>query len=203
METSHDFVDTIKAEKANALARYRMFSNTTKFFQLIELFVAVALISWSSTRLPLVIKFSSEYALAFSSYFTNQHVVFLVGNVIVVVCYMLSRDPDSSTELESGSQYDVVKYISNDKTTSSQVTETTETQIKRFQRTKSDKMKRRVPVKELRRSVTEMKRSEDSRERSIQAVENLSNEEFQIAVEAFIKKQQRLLKEQSMDGEDS
>ncbi|XP_076892148.1 uncharacterized protein LOC143543791 [Bidens hawaiensis] len=201
METTcHDFVDSIKAEKANALARYRMFSNITKLFQLIELFVAVALISWSSTHLPLVIKFSSEYVLAYSSYFTNQHVVFLVGNVIVVVCYMLSRDPDSSkVVLESGSHNDVVKYISNDLTTSCQVPETQkpvigneEKEIKRFQRTKSDKMKRRMPV-------TEMRRSEDS----MKAVENLSNEEFRIAVETFIKKQQRLLKQQSMDEEDS
>ncbi|XP_076937699.1 uncharacterized protein LOC143605492 [Bidens hawaiensis] len=202
MKTSHDFVDGIKAEKANALARYRMFSNITKLFQLIELFVAVTLISWSSTQLPLVIKFSSEYVLAYSSYFTNQHVVFVLGNVIVVVCYMLSRDPDSSKiVLESGSQNDVVKYISNDLTTSCHkpVIGNEEKEIKRFQRTKSDKLNRRMPVKELRRSVTEMRRSEDS----MKAVENLSNEEFRIAVETFIKKQQRLLKEQSMDEEDS
>ncbi|XP_076937576.1 uncharacterized protein LOC143605299 [Bidens hawaiensis] len=202
MKTSHDFVDGIKAEKANALARYRMFSNITKLFQLIELFVAVTLISWSSTQLPLVIKFSSEYVLAYSSYFTNQHVVFVLGNVIVVVCYMLSRDPDSSKiVLESGSQNDVVKYISNDLMTSCHkpVIGNEEKEIKRFQRTKSDKLNRRMPVKELRRSVTEMRRSEDS----MKAVENLSNEEFRIAVETFIKKQQRLLKEQSMDEEDS
>ncbi|KAL4559422.1 hypothetical protein LXL04_031560 [Taraxacum kok-saghyz] len=117
---SFDFIDSVKTEKANALARYRRFTNITKFFQLIEVFVAVALISWSSTRLPTVFKVSGEYVLAFSSYLMNQHVVFLVGNVIVVVCYVLSRHTEGGNE-SGGSEiyYDDGKYsqLNHQKTT--------------------------------------------------------------------------------------
>ncbi|KAI3733264.1 hypothetical protein L1987_64484 [Smallanthus sonchifolius] len=249
---SRDFIDSIKAEKADALARYRRFTNITKLFQLIEVFVAVALISWSSTRLPSVFKFSGEYVSAFSSYFMNQHIVFLVGNVIVVVCYVLSRYSDSGTDSANyGIHSDDGTYsqlthrkmnsdASNAKPTPSQVTGSSSEsenqnpksvvksesevaagtaikqaakQIERFQRTKSDKLKSQIPVKrhrELRRSVTEMRRSmtvtsggQESTAKSIQAVEKLSNEEFRIAVETFISKQQRFLKQQSMVEDDS
>ncbi|KAK9053850.1 hypothetical protein SSX86_024925 [Deinandra increscens subsp. villosa] len=243
MESS-DFVDSIKAEKANALARYKMFTNITKLFQLMEVFVAVALISWSSSRLPFLLKFSGEYVFTFPSYLINQHVVFLVGNVIVVVCYVLSRYSDSGNDSgDSGIHYDDGKYsqLSNRKTTSDapvarspaeaeiqnpvilnekSIVETEakvagETtainhatkKMERFQRTRSDKVKSRIPVeprRELRRSVTEMRRSvrEESRAKSFEAVEKLSNEEFRIAVETFISKQQRFLKQQSIVEDD-
>lgn len=255
---SYDFVDSVKTEKANALARYKLFTNIAKFFQLIEVFVAVALISWSSTRLPSVLKISGEYVLAFSSYLMNQHVIFLLGNVIVVVCYVLSRHTEAGSESgSSGIYYDdgkynhlnfqkttadavnvkpvsspvlespitrkateaesVIQMIPDEKAivkTESEVTAVTAIkqaakQIERFQRTQSDKIKIQNSVKprrELRRSVTEKSRKsiaatsgdEESTVTSFDAVDRLSNEEFRIAVEAFISKQQSILKQQSM-----
>lgn len=70
-------------------------------------------------------------------------------------------------------------------------------QIKKFQRTQSEKLKSEICVKarkELRRSVTEKKKEK--------SVERLSNEEFRIAVEAFISKQQTFLKQQSIMVQD-
>ncbi|XP_076884613.1 uncharacterized protein LOC143534390 [Bidens hawaiensis] len=229
-----DFVHNFKAQKANALARYKLFTNITKAVQLIEAFVAVALISWSSTRLPLVFKFSGEYLLALASYLMNQHVVFLVGNVIVFVCYLLSRYSDSGNESSSlGIQYDnskdeTVPDIPKVKLVPLQLTEPpmektkiepepevaavtaikqAAKQIERFQRTQSD-LKSKISVKhqpELRRSATERRKSKavasgelEPTIYSFPAVDKLSNEEFRIAVEAFILKQQRFLKQQSM-----
>ncbi|KAL4566374.1 hypothetical protein LXL04_030489 [Taraxacum kok-saghyz] len=76
----------------NAASRYSFFITIAKLFQLIEVFFAVALISWSSTRLPSVLKLSGEHLWVFASNLLNQHVVFFVGNVIIVLCYVLSRD---------------------------------------------------------------------------------------------------------------
>ncbi|KAI3513238.1 hypothetical protein L1887_20566 [Cichorium endivia] len=146
---SYDFVDSVKAEKANALARYKRFTNIAKFFQLIEVFVAVVLISWSST-----LKTESEVTAV--------------------------------TAIKQAAK-----------------------QIERFQRTQSDKIKTQnsmKPRRELRRSVTEKSRKsiaatsgdEESTVTSFDAVDRLSNEEFRIAVEAFISKQQSFLKQQSM-----
>ncbi|KAL7616665.1 hypothetical protein Lser_V15G00667 [Lactuca serriola] len=250
---SYDFVDIVKAEKANALARYKRFTNMAKFFQLIEVFFAVALISWSSTRLPTVLKVSGEYLLAFSSYLMNQHVVFLLGNVIVVLCYVLSRHTEAGNESGgSGIDNDDGKYnqlnhlkttvdtpnlkpapspliespitkkaveaesrdrkIQNEKAivkTESEVTtvmviKQAAKQIERFQRTQSDKLKIQnsmKPRRELRRSVTSIaatSAADESAVTSFEAVDRLSNEEFRIAVEAFISKQQSFLKQQSM-----
>ncbi|KAM0001288.1 hypothetical protein Hdeb2414_s0002g00052961 [Helianthus debilis subsp. tardiflorus] len=244
---SYDFIDNIKAEKANALARYRTFSNVSKLFQLLEVFVAVAVISWSSSHVPLVFKFSGEYVTSFSSYFANQHVVFLVGNLIVVVCYVLSRYSDSGNELSdsefhSGSgtelthrktvsdgsiakpvqpqavrsfkpfeiQNPVIKTVKSELEVAGETVITSETKQneRKFERTRSEKVKSRIPVKadrELRRSVTEMRRSVavTGGKESVKAVEKLSNEEFRIAVETFIMKQQRFLKEQSMIEDES
>nr|GFC82409.1 hypothetical protein CTI12_AA259530 [Tanacetum cinerariifolium] len=80
-------------------------------------------------------------------------------------------------------------------------------QIERFNRSQSEKLKSEIttkPRRELRRSVTEKRRSVvkaggDDVEKvtsSKNEVERLSNEEFRIAIETFISKQQTLIKQQ-------
>ncbi|KAI3761218.1 hypothetical protein L1987_51630 [Smallanthus sonchifolius] len=264
---SYGFIDSIQVEKANALARYRLFNNISKMFRAIEVFIAVALISWSSTRLPTVFKVSGEYLYACSSYVLNQHFVFLVGNVIVVLCYVLSghtevgngsdcsevaednrfrsatvadsdnrktSEADSNIEplpvpvppaaevlpemkqtaMEEEVEHEVVGYEKAIVKTESEMDAETAIkqavkQIERFHRTQSAKLSLEIstkPRRELRRSVTERRRSEvatttgdgDLKISSIETVERLSNEEFRLAVEAFISKQQNLLKQQAM-----
>lgn len=250
---SYSFVDNIQIEKANAVARYKRFNNIAKLFRLLEVFVAVALISWSSTRLPTVFKVSGEYLYAFSCYILNQHIVFLLGNVIVILCYILSRNEtdhvhdyspqvlevtnkiievDSNVELvlpqveekeeqkvleinetvvinESENKVvDDVELVANgcnqkqkiDKTEAEDAIKQAAKQIERFQRTHSAKLKRVMstkPSRELRRSVTERRKSVDGGGGDT-PVEKLSNEEFRLAVEAFILKQQSFLKQQTM-----
>ncbi|XP_024969762.1 uncharacterized protein LOC112509130 [Cynara cardunculus var. scolymus] len=249
---SYGFMDSIQVEKANALARYKRFNNISKMFRLIELFVAVALISWSSTRLSTVVKVSGEYLYASLSYVLNPHFVFLVGNVIVVLCYVLSGHTDvghesASPEISDDNKYrslnhphktneissnaDLVEEFPDMKKAATEEIQDTvvryenpivkteseaaaaETaikqaakQIERFQRTQSAKLKREIsmkPERELRRSVTERRRrsvvsADDIDSRSSSPVERLSNEEFRLAVEAFISKQQSFLKQQTM-----
>ncbi|KAI3726763.1 hypothetical protein L1987_66567 [Smallanthus sonchifolius] len=250
---SYGFVHSIQVEKVNALAGYRRFNNISKMLRRIEVFVAVVLISWSSTRLPTVFKVFGEYLYACSSYVVNQHVVFLVGNVIVVLCYVLSGHTEvgsetAGPEISEGIRYrstdhlktseaglnvepvsppveelpemkqvaveeirdKVVRYENADVITESGMAPETAIkqatkQIERFQRTQSVKLRREISMKprtELRRSVSERRRSVvttgdgDSRWSSFETVESLSNEEFRLAVEAFISKQQSLLKQQ-------
>ncbi|KAI3777454.1 hypothetical protein L1987_47254 [Smallanthus sonchifolius] len=261
---SYGFIDSIQVEKANALARYRLFNNISKVFRAIEVFIAVALISWSSTRLPTVFKVSGEYLYACSSYVLNQHVVFLVGNVIVVLCYVLSghtevgngsdcsevaednrfrsatvADSDNRKTVEADLniqpvpvlppaevlpemkqtvmeevEHEIVGYEKGMVKSESEMDAETAMkqavkQIERFHRTQSAKLRLEISTKsrrELRRSVTERRISEvatstgdgDSKTLWIETVERLSNEEFRLAVEAFISKQQSLLKQQAM-----
>lgn len=97
---SYRLTDNIEVEKANALARYNRFKVMSKTFIVMEVFISVALVSWLLNLLPTFFKlFSGEYFYACSCFVVNQHVVFLVGNVIVVVCYVLS----GKNELENSS----------------------------------------------------------------------------------------------------
>ncbi|XP_023763892.1 uncharacterized protein LOC111912390 [Lactuca sativa] len=253
---SYGFLDSIQVEKAHALSRYKQFNNISRIFKLIEVFVAVALISWSSTRLPTVFKVSGEYLYACSSYILNQHVVFLIGNFIVVLCYVFSGhmevgnesiDHEISDENKKRStnhyktsdaasdgellltpveelpvihtameepQEKVIGFENSIVKTESEVAaemaiKQAAKQIERFQRTQSAKLKREISMKqrtELRRSMTERRRSVvltsgdgDSPATSSETVERLSNEEFRLAVEAFILKQQSFLKQQTLD----
>ncbi|XP_071742168.1 uncharacterized protein [Rutidosis leptorrhynchoides] len=235
----YDIIDTVKAEKANAIARYRRYTNITKLIRLLEVFVAISFISWTSTRIPTLFKFSGEYLFEFSSYLMNQHVVFLFGNVIIIACYVLSGYSESGTD--SAGSYGVhsdnaltirkptesLSEVQNriisipnpvnekliKKVESESESECTAVfpaikqaakQIKRFQRTQSE-LKSKIsvrPHRQLRRSVTEMKRSGTvsvgESAAPVKVVDRMSNEEFKIAVEAFILKQQKFLKQQSM-----
>lgn len=260
-----DFIDDIQLEKANALARYKRFNNVSKFVRLIEVLLVVSFcISWSSTRLPTIFKVSSEYLYACFSYLLKQHVVFLLGNAIVVVCYVLSRHTEienetAGTEIIEKSTFR--SYSDRHKTSHetvikpveelSEMSEMKQTEempgmkqktdiqklheevnrtdnvlqkvktkshvaagrvikkatkdIEKFKRTQSVKLRQEMtmkPCRDLRRSVTERRRSVEPDVGGCSTpsspVESLSDEEFRLTVEAFILKQQRLLKEQSM-----
>ncbi|XP_028760357.1 uncharacterized protein LOC114719070 [Neltuma alba] len=69
-----------------------------------------------------------------------------------------------------------------------------------YRRTQSEKLKEECPERtqqKLRRSETEKKHMENGRE-SMYPQDNLSNEEFQRTIEAFIAKQMRFLREESL-----
>ncbi|KAD1462637.1 hypothetical protein E3N88_42807 [Mikania micrantha] len=240
---SYGVIESIQAVKANALARYARFNKISKMFRAIEVFVAVALILWSTFHLSTVFKVSGDYLYACSWYVMNQHVVFLLGNVIVVLCYVLS----GHTEVGNGSDCSEVSEDDRNRSSSNHKTEADSNresapppveappeeirdqvvgnenaivktdmetaikqavkQIERFRRTQSAKLQQEISTKsgkELRRSVTERRRSVitagdgDLKTSVIATVERLSNEEFRLVVEAFISKQQNLLKQQSM-----
>ncbi|RVX16519.1 hypothetical protein CK203_006232 [Vitis vinifera] len=57
---SFDF-DSVKAEKANAMLKYRRLRNVTKLFRFAELFLVLILFFWIFTHLPFAIQISGEY----------------------------------------------------------------------------------------------------------------------------------------------
>ncbi|KAI3821024.1 hypothetical protein L1987_08580 [Smallanthus sonchifolius] len=234
---SCDSDDGVEEEKVNLLGRNDLFLGIANLFQLIEFFISVALISWSLFRLSSVLKVSGDNLSTFSSNLLNQHVVFLVGNVISVMCYVLSRRVEEGNRSEKNDE----KYISVSQRKTTEValigdsvtpppeeTPMTEErsgeekpnqtesetamevvikqavrQIERFRRTQSEKLKREMSIKphrELRRSATAGRSSVDERSTAVSSemVEKMSSEEFQLAVESFISKQQSFLKQEGI-----
>ncbi|KAI3726514.1 hypothetical protein L1987_66312 [Smallanthus sonchifolius] len=80
----------VKAEKENAMLQYQRFRNIAKLFRLVELFLAVVLLSWISTRLPFVIWIFGEYFRQLLSVIVSPLFIFLVGNVIVLTLVVKS-----------------------------------------------------------------------------------------------------------------
>ncbi|KAL8244254.1 hypothetical protein R6Q59_010512 [Mikania micrantha] len=156
---SCDFDDTAEHKKINLL-------------QLIEVFVAVALI--------FALKVSGDNWLCFPANLFNHHVIFVVGNVIIVVCYVLSRRTEKlgikSVERNSSLSH---RKTTSDASIGESVTVTSQPmgkhtpeeesetemevaikqavkQIERFRRTQSEKLKSEMlmkPQRKLKRSV--------------------------------------------------
>lgn len=241
MSDYHTFVDTVTIEKANAMARYQRFRNLEKLLRFFLIVLLLAFLSWSSTRVPEAVqtlKISGKYVVDFSTYVLNPHIIFLIGNAIVLALYVLSRHMDvektsttsvlyenyentenkssvnaieeveAPVEIVAAEKQIVCKEVSNLMTEKeSQVAEKAPvTQIKKLNRTVSEKLEKPKPRKQFRRSETEVRRvAVNSSNRQLcrnlskfETVDTLSNEDFRLTVEAFIEKQQNFLREQRM-----
>ncbi|XP_060200857.1 uncharacterized protein LOC132629144 [Lycium barbarum] len=91
----NEVFDNVKFEKAKAVARYNRFQNMMKMLQIFEVLVAVVLISWSWTRIPVAVKLSGRFFVQLSSHLFKPHVVFLIGNAIIVAIVVLCRQNDA------------------------------------------------------------------------------------------------------------
>ncbi|KAK9080314.1 hypothetical protein SSX86_000072 [Deinandra increscens subsp. villosa] len=242
-EMDSDGEDCVEEEKIDVIFRYNLFLNVVNRLKLIEFFIAVALIFWSSSsRVFFVPRVLGDNWLNFSANLLNHRVVFLVGNVIIAVCYVLSRRTEKGNRSEKlvtslpeetegtenpneeGSCHDENDVVQTESVTplpeQTSVTEDendavkteSETeievaikqavkQIERFRRTQSEKLKREMSMKrrrEFQRSETVGLLVTSVAAMSPEAVERLSNEEFQVAVETFISRQQSFLKQEGM-----
>lgn len=89
MDAFHE-MDSVKAEKAKAMRRYRRFRQIAGVFRCVEFFVAFLLLAWLSLRLPLVLKLSGEFLRQLAAVVASPLFVFLVGNAIVITLFAKS-----------------------------------------------------------------------------------------------------------------
>ncbi|KAJ8442549.1 hypothetical protein Cgig2_026491 [Carnegiea gigantea] len=218
-------IDVIKMEKLKAMRRYRTFRKMATIVRAFEIFIAIMIVSWSissvSAYMPAAVEFAGKFLRRISSLFFSPHFVFVLGNVIVITLFAKSTDRTSSCENFAGDVLSgdvLVEERESEKENSVAVNETVtvpdeeeeekESERKTYGRTRSsleivivdEKEKKK---KELRRSETEPRRKMGNRESTtakrtrVYEVDELSNDEFRRKVEAFIEKQQRLLREES------
>ncbi|KAG6422658.1 hypothetical protein SASPL_113035 [Salvia splendens] len=195
MDSPSETIDSLKFEKENAMLRFNRVRRVMKLLQ-------IAAISWC---FPAV----ARTAAACLTHLCNQHAAFLFGNAIIMLLLVLCRQsrsggddlhddyvrhseiaralppPEQTEEPEAMPAEigggDCGKQI----VVADETIEKAARQMRRLQRNRSEISKRReVKVRpELRRSETENRRETVSSE-----IENLSNEEFQRKVDAFIDK---------------
>ncbi|KAM5548832.1 hypothetical protein ABKV19_000311 [Rosa sericea] len=216
---SINFYD-IKAEKANAILRYRQLRKIGNVFRLLEVFVVLLLISRLSLQLPNAVKNSGFYFRDISGFMFSPRFVFVVGNIIIIILFAKSgrfSAKDSSTAGSGGDFYDEfvqnseknqkirrdeIEYKVNQSTCDGGIVPVqthSSLEVKNYTRSQSENLRREVcqnSRRVLRRSETEkfkknIKSGEKKLPETVFPEDGMSNEEFRCKVEAFIARQQK------------
>lgn len=77
-------IDNVKAEKAKALLKFNRLRTIANLFRLVEIFLVVVLLSWISSRLPFLVKISSDYFRRLIALILSPLFIFLITNAIVI-----------------------------------------------------------------------------------------------------------------------
>lgn len=217
--------DTVKAEKAKAMLRYRRLQTVANFFRVIELCFVVLLLSWISTRLPSAVKLSGDYLRQIPAVIATPTLAFLLTNVIILTLISSSGRILGGGDAETELYEEVVKRSETEHRSMSNETEeimyedkqiiceankkeikvnstyegerveksitTPDTGLRRSQSVnlKTGYLEEKFARGMLRRSNTEVCDEEPVAESELD--DEMSNEEFQRVVEAFIAKQSK------------
>lgn len=197
----------VSVVKANSISKYRRIQRITALFRLAELFVFLVIVVRFCSQFQFSVKSSGEHFRGVLVTLISPRFVFVIGNVIVALLLLKSRRFSAENCGKGTDFYDeyVGKCRRNHRTSSNGKLGDME-----MNRSKSEKVLRVSHVeerrRELRRSTTERcQRTANAGRRN--AAENgsitsyfpedeMSGEEFRQAVEAFIARQQRLLREE-------
>lgn len=183
-----------------------------KLLRIAEILMVLLLLTWTAARLPFAVRISGEYLRRLVNIVVSHLFIFLLSNAIVLVLFCKSR---SLFHLHHGfqdyrqTQIDFCQdFIANaayfagescrrgqeivyqDKRT---ILEVTKVRARSHRRSQSVNSRRESGAcgRRLRRSETEIRRrvGEEAAPEKAEVVDQLSNEEFQRAIEAFIAKQ--------------
>ncbi|KAI3702515.1 hypothetical protein L6452_28254 [Arctium lappa] len=205
----------IKMEKkANASFKYRRLHKITNLFRFMEVFAFLLMISRFPYQLPFSVKVSRDYLTGITFTVLSPKFVFVIGNVIILFLFLKSRVAENSNgDGKADLYYDYVQSCEMSIEDTTIVTTTSIVTVpsnkRKICRSRSEnpiraKCEEKKTHRELRRSVTEMSRSESfgrgggdtAAMEKRRAKEELSNEDFRRTVEAFIARQQKILRDE-------
>lgn len=84
----HSFaLDSVEAEKANAMLSYCSLRNVSKLFRLAELSLALLLFFWIVAQLPFAIQISGDFLRKISTVIASHAFVFIFCNAIIVTLF--------------------------------------------------------------------------------------------------------------------
>ncbi|XP_073158067.1 uncharacterized protein [Henckelia pumila] len=199
----------VRVEKANAISKYVKIQRITAVFRFLELFVFTIIVVRFCSHFPFSVKSPGEHFRGFLLTLISPRFVFLIGNLIVAVLLLNSGRFSAGKGTDFYDEY-VEKCRRNHPTSGKGKPRDVEV----MNRSASEKVLRVAQVeerrRELRRSMTERcQRSATNASSgrknaaaanggitSYCAEDEMSGEEFRQAVEAFIARQQRLLREE-------
>ncbi|XP_072995646.1 uncharacterized protein [Typha latifolia] len=203
-------MESVKAEKDTSSSTrllLRRLKTLARLLRFLEALAALLLLSWSSLHLPDAAALLRRLAAALLS----PRFVFFLGNAIVLLLFADSRHLSSSSSSSSATTGDLNhEYLDHlyrtpavpaaaDVAFEDKKAVRVETRGK-YRRSKSERVAPRRASPELRRSETEIGRKNEEEPKGpedwIQSAEDA--EEFRRTIEAFIAKQARFHREESM-----
>ncbi|KAK1418193.1 hypothetical protein QVD17_27336 [Tagetes erecta] len=192
-------------EKSNAILKYWMLQKLMNLLRFIEIFVFFVAISKFSIQLPSAVHVSAGYFKGISITIFSPKFVFVISNLIILTLLIKSRvDENGDCIRNTDMCYDYVKSydVSVMNCASSYANVIVASNKRKMCRSKSENRIKvqcgdRETHRELRRSVTELSRLKklgDAAE--VDVGDKLSGEDFRRTVEAFIARQQKLLRDE-------
>ncbi|PWA48658.1 hypothetical protein CTI12_AA488760 [Artemisia annua] len=174
--------------------KYMRLQKITTLFRFIEMFLFLVMMSRFSPQLPFAVKVFSYYFKGISLTMLSPKFVFVIGNMIILVLFLKSRSLEKNENEDAC--YEYVKTCDMNVVNCSSVV----AYKPKISRSRSDnrmrvKSKDDQTRKELRRSVTDISKSTSMTEKRI-VKEELSSDDFRRTVEAFIARQQKILRDE-------
>ncbi|XP_047942599.1 uncharacterized protein LOC125189357 [Salvia hispanica] len=201
--------EDVRVEKANAVAKYRRIHRITSLFRFLELFVFLIVVSRFSAQFAVFLKLSGEYLRGISVVaLISPGSVFVIGNAIVIaLLFSGERSTDFYDEYVEKCRSNNSNQIQQQILTKSEekCRSNNGNQMQQQIWSKSAEKSEREAISRTRSANLEEGRRRDLR-RSMsekcrkRAEEEMSSEEFRQTVEAFIARQQRLLREEEGDA---
>ncbi|MCD7457485.1 hypothetical protein HAX54_035211 [Datura stramonium] len=208
----------VKAEKANAILRYKKRQRVTMLFRFIEFCIFFIIISRFPTQFPLSFKLTTDYFKGLGVTLISPRFVFILVNAIVIILFFNSGQSsakDGSTSNVKIDLYDEYKqkYSMNKETYREQIKKQRKQSIpverrleKKIHRSHSDNSlclshDEKKPRRKMIRSATVgclkvINTDSVKPARTSYPEDDMSSDEFRKTVEAFIARQQRLLREE-------
>ncbi|KAF5443937.1 hypothetical protein F2P56_036451 [Juglans regia] len=205
----------IKVEKAKALPRHRQLQKIANLCRVIEVCVVLVLISRFSMQLPLAVKNSTGYFHEVKVVLVSPRFVFVIGNVIIFTLFAKSGQFSARAANTSGldlyeeffKNSEKKQRIHPDMTSyPRKISVSDESTFKDYRRIQSfsqnsnsglcEKSLRVLRRLETQKCSKNTGPSDEVLAKSSCPEDEMSNEEFQRKVEAFITRQQRIRREE-------
>ncbi|XP_059434548.1 uncharacterized protein LOC132167554 [Corylus avellana] len=202
---SLNFFD-FRAEKANAMQKHRQLQKMASLFRVIEVCVVLVLIYRLYMHLPFAVNNSGGYFHDMTVSFVNPGFVFIIGNAIIFTLFAKSGQFSARDCTTKPSGFDLYQeFIKNREKNQKFHPEETwllynhsisdQSKAQNYRRTQSYSQISNSRVCEKSPHVLRRLETQKCRKSSY-SEDEMSNEEFQRKVEAFISRQQRLRREE-------
>ncbi|KAK1431153.1 hypothetical protein QVD17_14427 [Tagetes erecta] len=193
--------------KSNAILNKRRFYKLTTVFRFMEMCFFLVIISRFSSQLPSTVKVTGDYLKSSNFTSISPKFVFVIGNLIILILFFKSRVVENIENVDLCNEYvkscdqSVVSTVAN-------VVVVVDSNKRKISRSRSEKMmsvrcRDERTHRELKRSVTEMRKCKrfgdgDALAETSRVKDELSCDDFRRTVEAFIARQQKMLRDEEL-----